>query len=51
MKKWNEMTPAEKAEYLAKQQAEIERTQALLKRFEGLTERWLKNVKAQAAKK
>jgi hypothetical protein len=48
---WNKMTPAQKAEYLVKQQAEIRRTEALLKRFERLTERWLNNVKAQAAKK
>ena len=48
---WNKMTREQKVEYLVKQQAEIRRTEALLKRFERLTERWLNNVKAQAAKK
>ena len=48
---WNKMTREQKAAYLAEQQAEIRRTEALIKRFERLTERWLNNVKAQAAKK
>lgn len=48
---WNKMTREQKAAYLVQQQAEIRRTEALIKRFERLTERWLNNVKAQAAKK
>ena len=42
---WNKMTREQKTAYLTEQQAEIRRTEALLKRFERLTERWLNNVK------
>jgi len=45
------MSPAEKVKYLDRQLADVDRCTKLLARFERLTERWLNNVKAQAAKK
>ncbi len=48
---WNKMSPAEKVKYLDRQLADVDRCTKLLARFERLTERWLNNVKAQAAKK
>jgi len=48
---WKNLSPEEKAEFLAKQKEEIRRTRALIERFEQLTEKWLKNAEAQATRK
>lgn len=51
IKKWQEMTPADKVKFLDEQIDQIKRCMKLLKRFERLSERWLKNAQAQAKKK
>ena len=48
---WTKMSPAEKVKYLDRQLADIDRCIKLLARFEKLSQRWLKNAKAQASKK
>jgi myo-inositol catabolism protein IolC len=49
MDNWKTSTPAEKAKFLSQQLEDIRRAQALIERFEQLTQKWLKRV--QAAKK
>jgi hypothetical protein len=39
-------TPAEKAKFLSQQLEDIRRARALIERFEGLTQKWLKRVEA-----
>jgi len=46
---WKKLTSEEKAKWLSQQLEDIQRAQALIERFERLTQKWLKRV--QAAKK
>ena len=46
---WNKLTLEEKVKWLSQQLEDIQRAQALIERFERLTQKWLK--RAQAAKK
>ena len=46
---WKKLTPAEKLDRLSQQLEDIQRTRALIERFERLTQKWLK--RAQATKK
>ena len=41
---WKKLTPAEKAEFLAKQLEDIGRAQVVIERFGQLTHKWLKRV-------
>jgi myo-inositol catabolism protein IolC len=43
---WKKSTPEEKVKWLEQQLEEIQRAQALIERFERLTQKWLKRVKA-----
>ena len=43
---WNKLTPEEKVKWLSRQLEDIRRAQALIKRFERVTQKWLKRVKA-----
>ena len=43
-KEWTKLKPEEKAKWLSLQLEEIRRAQALLGRFERLTQKWLKRV-------
>ena len=44
MDNWKTSTPAEKAKFLSQQLEDIRRARALIERFEGLTQKWLKRV-------
>ena len=46
---WKQLTPEEKLNRLSQHLEEIQRTRALIERFERLTQKWLKRV--QAAKR
>ena len=46
---WKQLTPEEKRNRLLQQLEDIQRTRALIERFERLTQKWLK--RAQATKK
>jgi hypothetical protein len=46
---WKKLTPEEKLNRLSQQLEDIQRTRALIERFEQLTQKWLKQV--QAAKR
>lgn len=41
---WKKSTPKEKIEWLEKQLEEIRKTRNLLRRFESLTQKWIKKV-------
>jgi myo-inositol catabolism protein IolC len=41
---WRKRTPAEKAKWLKQQMEDIQRTRALLDRFERVTQKWLKRL-------
>jgi myo-inositol catabolism protein IolC len=43
---WKRLTPEEKAKWLSQQLEDIQRTRALIERFERLTQKWLKRVQA-----
>jgi hypothetical protein len=49
MDNWRNRTPEEKAKFLSQQLEDIRRARALIERFEGLTQKWLKRV--QTARK
>jgi hypothetical protein len=44
---WQKMSDQDKRDYLRTQMAEIERGRALLRRFEKVTQKWLKKVEAK----
>ena len=46
---WKQLTPEERRNRLSQQLEDIQRTRALIERFEQLTQKWLKRV--QAAKR
>jgi hypothetical protein len=48
---WKTMSQNEKIRWLEENLAEIERTRALLERFERVTRKWIKNVKTPVSKK
>jgi hypothetical protein len=41
---WKKLTPEEKLNELSQQLEDIQRTRALIERFEQLTQKWLKRV-------
>ena len=41
---WKKLTPEEKLNRLSQQLEDIQRTRALIERFEQLTQKWLKRV-------
>jgi myo-inositol catabolism protein IolC len=41
---WNKLTPEEKVKWLSQQLEDIRRAQALIERFEQVTQKWLKRV-------
>jgi hypothetical protein len=41
---WKQLTPEEKLNRLSQQLEDIQRTRALIERFEQLTQKWLKRV-------
>jgi myo-inositol catabolism protein IolC len=43
---WKQLTPEEKRNRLSQQLEDIQRTRALIERFEQLTQKWLKRVQA-----
>ena len=43
---WKQLTPEEKLNRLSQQLEDIQRTRALIERFERLTQKWLKRVQA-----
>jgi myo-inositol catabolism protein IolC len=43
---WNKLTLEEKVKWLSQQLEDIRRAQALIGRFERLTQKWLKRVEA-----
>jgi hypothetical protein len=43
---WKQLTPEEKLNRLSQQLEDIQRTRALIERFECLTQKWLKRVQA-----
>jgi hypothetical protein len=43
---WKKLTPEEKLNRLSQQLDDIQRTRALVERFEQLTQKWLKRVQA-----
>jgi myo-inositol catabolism protein IolC len=43
---WKKLTPEEKLNRLSQQLEDIQRTRALIERFEQLTQKWLKRVQA-----
>jgi myo-inositol catabolism protein IolC len=43
---WKQLTPEEKLNRLSQQLEDIQRTRALIERFEQLTQKWLKRVQA-----
>ena len=47
---WKGLSPEEKAKSLSEQLADIQRAQAVLERFEQLTQKWLKRVRAPKKK-
>ena len=47
---WNKLTPEEKVKWLSQQLEDIRRAQALIERFERVTQKWLKRVQATQKK-
>jgi len=47
---WNKLTPEEKVKWLSQQLEDIRRAQALIERFEQVTQKWLKRVQATQKK-
>ena len=43
---WKQLAPEEKLNRLSQQLEDIQRTRALIERFEQLTQKWLKRVQA-----
>ena len=47
---WKKLTAEEKAKWLSQQLEDIQRTRALIERFEQLTQKWLNGVQAPQKK-
>jgi hypothetical protein len=47
---WNKLAPEEKVKWLSQQLEDIRRAQALIERFERVTQKWLKRVQATQKK-